>query len=179
MSSVKNSQTINPREWQRPIWITLIVCAAFWLFGLGVKYLCSEIAGWINSLFNNTPVEIVIDLGSSDINVTLEKPEQEIRISEQAWSGIIRLPLNTKFIVDAPGWAEYCFITPQGYQMYRVEDQQVNFPKTKLPSCTFRMRGKSGLAKIQIETHSSGKNELPTPVKKKKAEQQRKEMIVL
>src|SRR3989344_9675127 len=103
MSSVKNSQTINPREWQRPIWITLIVCAAFWLFGLGVKYLCSEIAGWINSLFNNTPVEIVIDLGSSDINVTLEKPEQEIRISCSGFSRVTLMSEDPRSITISTG----------------------------------------------------------------------------
>jgi hypothetical protein len=93
-----------------------------------------------------------------NIHVTKEQPERQQKVQENCLSGIVRLPLNIRFVSDAPGWAEYWFITPNGYRVFKVGDNDVNFPKTTLPGCTFRIRGKAGMAKIQLELPRS-----PTP----------------
>ena len=104
-----------------------------------------------NSVQKAKKKDMLICKEAINILVSEDQPVRNQNIHEHCLSGIIRLPLNQRFIVDAPGWSEYWFITPNGYKIYRVGDSEANFPKATLASSTFRIRGKAGIAKIQLE----------------------------
>lgn len=95
--------------------------------------------------------EIPISKDAKDVWLTETNTFQEVAINENSLSGIINLPLKARFVVDAPGWAEYWFLKPEGgYEIYSVKDKQTSLGH-KLQHYSFRMKGKTGIAKIQIE----------------------------
>lgn len=105
----------------------------------------------LTSIGRQIKPEFPVCVDSANVWLNDEQSIGRQTVRENCLSGIVYLPLETKFISDAPGRVEYWFITPSGYKVISVADREAKFPRTKMPSCTFRMRGKRGIAKIQIE----------------------------
>lgn len=88
------------------------------------------------------------DSGSA---VSQSKPAEKARVIKVKlhpvdWSDWIRLPPNTNYVLDVPGWHEYWFW--DGTKKY-VPDNTVQW-FGDVPSCTFRLRGKEGEATISF-----------------------------
>mgnify|MGYP001592422287 CR=1 FL=1 len=147
-TAAQNARTEIPKPaiaFREKVWVKLLIVASLAFF-IGV---------WKNSGASQT------DLTSSELKFPLCQDQQIVRLTklgvakkqrihEDCLSGEVRLPFGVSFISDAPGWAEYWFVTPDGYKVFQAEDLKTTLAKTTLPSCTLRIRGKEGWAEIQI-----------------------------
>lgn len=130
---------------KKTIW--LIICCLIILTFMVLPKMIFKTDG-----YKGTTTTPAIAQDAVDVLITKENPLGYQQVREDCLSGLIQVPLNSRLMVYAPGWAEYWFYTEDGYKVFRVKDHEVEIKKTILPSCSFRIRGKFGKAIIQLET---------------------------
>lgn len=149
MSSVRSNKVFDPRKARKLLWKLFVfaVIPTIWLaHNYETKKLQRSKQPVSEAITPSCEMPVCADV--ADVLLDRKHPERQIPIQESCLSGIIKLPPNTRFKSNAPDWAEYWFITSNGYDTWRITDSYVN--KRMTPSSAFRMRGKSGLAKIAI-----------------------------
>ncbi len=143
MSSIRSDKVIFWRG-KKSVWFFIIIISSIIWIIMKPKTESTKTGGL--GLFQPPIAQDAVDL-----LVTKENPIGYQQVREDCLSGLIQVPLNSRLMVYAPGWAEYWFYTEDGYKVFRVKDHEVEIKKTILPSCSFRMRGKAGRAIVQLE----------------------------
>lgn len=100
---------------------------------------------------NQTPMgkNYPVNPHSPDIQLTWKNPQAEMEVCENAFSGLILIPPDTRFVVYAPGDVVLRFTTKKGEKDYFVRNHEANLSYV-FPGYVFRIRGTPGKAKIYL-----------------------------